>query len=305
MDLDHLRYVAKLAKCLHFSKAAAELSITQPSLSQRIQQVENELGLKLFKRKTRSVSLTAAGEEFVLYAEKVLASYEQLQAAMRKQLSTNQGALRIGTLLNMSRLDIGNQVLAFQQEHPYIHLTISEIVGSFELIRLLEAETFDVVFFTPSPELRLDERFEVCPIIEGRVVAVVPNGHHLANNPFIAMQELAKENLLFPIKAHSLFGMVMAACRKSGFDPKIVAQSSQAETGIEMAAKGVGIALLSSQFVYASARKGVTVIPIEPIIPRNITLAYSSQSANLSAVKVFRDFILQNAGLYPPPSTPR
>lgn len=292
MELDHLRYVVRLAKCLHFSKAASELGITQPSLSQRILQIENSLGVKLFERKTRSVCLTTAGEEFVIYAEKVLSSYDQLQEAMRKQSATNKGSLRIGTLLNMSHLALNAQVMAFQKEHPHIQLIISEIVGSFELVQKLEAESFDVVFFTPSPELKLTNKFETLTIQKGRVVAVLPNGHRLADKTVIELHELSEENLLFPARSHSLFSMVIAACRGSGFEPRIVAQSSRVDTAIELAAKGMGIALFSSQFVEVSDQKGVTVVPVEPVIPRNITLAFSRQTANLSAVKVFCDFIV-------------
>ena len=71
MELHHLRYVVKLAKCLHFSKAAAELNITQPSLSQQILLIERELGVRLFERKSRSVELTAAGEEFIVLYESI------------------------------------------------------------------------------------------------------------------------------------------------------------------------------------------------------------------------------------------
>ena len=296
MEIHHLHYVVKLAKCLHFSKAATELSITQPSLSQRVLQIEQELGVKLFERKTRSVALTGAGEEFVLYAEKTLAAWEQLQEAMRQQSSTKKGTLRIGTLLNMARLDLSKQVIAFKNEHPHIQVTIDEIVGSLELIRQLEAEAYDVVFFTPSPEMKLAKRIETWPVIAGRVIAALPMDHPLAGNNSVAISELADEKLLFPARAHSLYGMLLTACRHHGFEPKIIAQFSQVDTAMEMAAKGMGIALLSSQFANASPHHNAVVLPLEPLIPRNITLAYSTQAANFSAIKVFRDFILQASG---------
>ena len=72
MELHQLRYMVKLAKHLHFSKAALELGITQPTLSQQIERLETELGCKLFARRTRSVELTLAGEAFLLHAVRVL-----------------------------------------------------------------------------------------------------------------------------------------------------------------------------------------------------------------------------------------
>lgn len=293
MELHHLRYVTKLAKCLHFSRAAAELNITQPSLSQQILLIERELGFRLFERKTRSVELTAAGEEFVVYADKVLLEWDRLQEAMRQQSATKKVSLRIGTLLNMARLDLNMQVLAFQKAHPDIQITIGEMVGSYELLKNLETSAFDVVFCIPSPEMRLDEKIEFIPVIAGHVVAVVAKEHRLSGKTEITLKELAEENLLFPAKVHSLYGLVLAACRTSGFEPKIVGQSSQVETGVEMASKGLGITLASSQFAIASKCANVAMIPVCPKIPRNITLAYANNTSNISAVTLFRDFILR------------
>ncbi len=295
VELHHLRYVVKLAKCLHFSKAAAELSITQPSLSQQVLLIERELGVRLFERKTRSVELTAAGENFVVYADRVLVEWERLQEAMRKQSATKKGKLRVGTLLNMARMDLNTQVLAFSKVHPFIRISIGEMVGSYELIKQLEEDTFDVVFCIPLPEMHLDEGIEVVPVLAGCVVAVVSNEHPLAGKTRIGLKELADESLLFPAKVHSLYKLVLSACRSSGFEPKIVGHFSQAETGVEMAAKGLGITLMSSPFAAISNCANVAVIPVEPKLPRNITLAYSRNTANLSAVKAFRDFILRSA----------
>ena len=292
MELHHLCYVVKLAKFLHFSKAAAELNITQPSLSQQILLIERELGVRLFERKTRSVELTAAGEEFVVYAGKVLVEWERLQETMRQHSATKKETLRIGTLLNMARLDLNMHVLAFQKAHPDIQITIGEMVGSPELLKHLETKTFDVVFCIPSPEMHPNDSIEVIPILSGHVVAVVAKDHSLSEKKKISLKELANENLLFPAKVHSLFGVVLAACRNSGFEPKIIGQSSQVETSVEMTSKGLGVTLVSSLFAAASKCTEVSVIPVEPIIPRNISLAYSIHSTN-SAVSHFRDHILR------------
>lgn len=292
--MHHLRYVLKLAKCLHFSKAASELSITQPTLSQQIMLLEQELGVKLFERKTRSVSLTKAGEEFVSNADRVIIEFDRLQEAMRKQSETKKGSLRVGTLLNMARLDVNAQAWTFQREHPEIQVTISEMLGSYELLKQLESDVFDVVFCIPSYDMRFDANIKFCSILPGRVVAAVPEEHRLAARRVLMLRELAGENLIFPVKAHSLYSTLLAACRSSGFEPQIVALNSKSDTGVDLSRKGIGIALLSSTFVDESMRAGVSILDVEPEIPRHISLAYSIQNANLSAVELFRDFIRQN-----------
>ena len=84
MEIHQLQYVLKVASHLHFSNAANDLGITQPSLSQQIDKLEKELGCKLFDRKTRSVELTPAGEEFIIYADHVLTELHRLSEAMQK-----------------------------------------------------------------------------------------------------------------------------------------------------------------------------------------------------------------------------
>lgn len=292
MEMHHLQYVTKLAKSLHFSKAAMDLNITQPSLSQQIIKIENELGIKLFERKTRSVELTAAGAEFIVYANKILADWKHLHEAMLKHSDKKKETLRIGILLNMAKLDITTKILNFQKEYPHIHVTFDEIVGSLELIKQLEKNYIDVVFYLPSSEIDLDEKVNHWPVLHGRVAAIVQKGHHLAANSKLLLQELENERLIFPIRAHSLYKSLLEACRNSGFEPMIVASQSRAETAIDMVNKGLGIALLSSLFVEASMCKSVVAIPVEPIIHRNIEMAYLQTASNLPAIRLFRDFIL-------------
>lgn len=295
MELHHLRYVLKLAEQLHFSRAAADLNITQPSLSQCILQIEQECGVRLFERKTRSVRLTPAGEEFASHAEKVLAELALLQDSMRKHSTPQSENLQIGTLLNMARLTINTCLVFFHRAHPQIRLTIHELLGSLELLRQLEAGTFDAVFVILAPDAKLPTTIENCPVLRGRVVAVLPTAHRFACRTSVALADLAEESLIFPAKSHSLFAILAEACRSNGFEPKIAAHISQAETGVEMAAKGIGVTLASSQFVDSIACRDVVALPVEPAISRTISLAYSRQSAKLAAIETFRDFVLQGS----------
>ena len=293
MELHHLRYIVILAQQLHFSHAAKELNITQPSLSQCVLQAEQELGVRLFERKTRSVELTEAGREFERHAARVLAEWDALHEGMRRQASVKQAPLRVGTLLNMAKLSLNNRVLSFQQLHPNIAVSIHEVLGSIELIQQLEKNVFDAVFFIPAPDLKAAPGIELQPVLQGRVVAIVPRTHRFVQNASIHIAELAGEKLIFPAKSHSMYEIVMSACRNNGFQPQIVALVSTVNTGIEMSAQGIGISLVSSQFVGDCCGDAVAVIPVEPPIVRTIFMAYKTRPENSLALHVFRDFILQ------------
>jgi DNA-binding transcriptional LysR family regulator len=287
VELHHLRYVLKLAERLHFSQAAADLRITQPSLSQQIILLEKELGVRLFERKTRSVELTTAGEEFVAYAATVMKNWHRLEEAMRQRAKTNSGYLRIGTLVNMSTLDLSRHLQAFQNQYANISLNIVELIGSGELLRLLEADGIDLAFAIPTPETKIAPRFAAALLIPGRVVSALPAGHPLAARPAVTLQELAGEKLIFPARAHSLYTQLLGAFRQAGLEPRIVGTNSQVKTGIDMAATGFGVTLLTSFFAAAVLRPDVVLIPVEPAIPRDMVMAYGQKIAGTFALNTF------------------
>ena len=133
MELHQLRYAVKVAKHLNFSKAAAELYLSQPNLSHQIAKLETELGVSLYERKTRFVRLTAAGEIFIAHAEKVLSELDALHQAMQGCGDLSSGDLTIG-LLSAGGQRIISHLPAFQKKYPGIHIRIVEVAGSPELI---------------------------------------------------------------------------------------------------------------------------------------------------------------------------
>lgn len=290
MELHHLKYVLRLAQRLHFSQAADDLRITQPSLSQQIILLEKELGVKLFERKTRSVELTPAGEDFVAHAETVIKDWQRLEEAMRQHAKEKSGYLRVGTLVNMAILNLTHHLQSFQSQYANIRLNIVELTGSGEILRLLEADGVDLAFAIPTPETKIAPRFSSTLLVPGHVVAALPADHPLAARKALALQELAGEKLIFPARAHSLYSQLLDAFRQAGLDPKIVGNNSQVRTGIDMAANGFGVTLLTSYFAAAALRPGVVIIPVEPAIPRDIVMVYG-KTADTFALNAFIHFL--------------
>ena len=102
MELNQIRYTVNVAECKSFSKAAAKLSVSQPTLTQQIGKLEAELGVLLFNRTTRTISLTEAGMDFVTYATHVLEDYDVLKETMKKYADINDGRLNIGIMPDAS-----------------------------------------------------------------------------------------------------------------------------------------------------------------------------------------------------------
>ncbi|MEG2119502.1 MAG: LysR family transcriptional regulator, partial [Pseudoflavonifractor sp.] len=120
MDLVQLRYAVKVAETENFSRAAEQCFVTQPTLSQRIHQLEQELGVPLFERSTRRVSLTDAGRLFVAKAQIILADADRLAEEMEGERRRIKGSLSIGVLTTLSHLNIPQYLSSFQQQYPNI-----------------------------------------------------------------------------------------------------------------------------------------------------------------------------------------
>lgn len=122
MELSTMRSVVKLAETANYSRAAEQLFITQPALSQQIHSLEEELGLKLFERTTRRVSLTRPGEEFVRRARQILREVERLSQSMDICRREMLGSLSIGLLGTLSHLNIPQYINSFQTVYPNIQI---------------------------------------------------------------------------------------------------------------------------------------------------------------------------------------
>ena len=295
MELHQLQYVLKLAAHLHFSNAANDLGITQPSLSQQIDKLEKELGSKLFDRRTRSVELTPAGEEFLVHANNVLVQLDRLSEAMQKFSSTKaKKNIRIGTFeTNIGQHKTVNLFQQFQAAYPDVNASIAEKSGSTELIKLLKSGSIDAAFMVPSPELYTDSTFTCHPLIPGTVHVIFRKDHPLATQKTALLSDLATENCVVMSSTYSIYGVVMAACRTNGFNLKIVSRCNHIETMVDMVAQGFGISFLSSQFAKMISHPDIAIRPLDPAIERNLSFVYLTDKPRSAALIAFRDFVLK------------
>lgn len=291
-ELHQLRYVVQIAKHLNFSRAADDLCVTQPTLSHQILKLEEELGVSLFERRTRSVKPTVAGQRFIDQAEKVLADLECLRQSMQEYSSCVSGDIRIGVLPVAGSPNLTSFIPAFRKNYPGIRIRIIEAAGSHELMKLLLAGSIDVACLIPQPEQSYKVPIRFYPLISGRVVLVTAENHRFANRQHISLFEAADEMFILPPVTHSIYDVALSACRASGFEPKIACECGQLTTLLNLVAKGVGISFASSQLVEASLPAGICVIPFEPVIERTICLA-ALAVRHQPIISTFCDFMLK------------
>ncbi len=145
MELRHLRYFIAVADELSFSRAAERLRIAQPPLSQQIQALETELGVKLFDRKKRPLQLTLAGQAFVEEARTMLAQLEQAVSKTQRIHQGNLGHLTVSFSSSLANGMLPDILRSFRQHYPEIELILREENSAFQLQRLREYKT-DAIF---------------------------------------------------------------------------------------------------------------------------------------------------------------
>src|SRR5829696_8813016 len=176
MELRQLRTFVAVAEELHFHRAAQRLYIAQPSVSQQIKALESELGVKLFERDRRSVSLTAAGTVLLNEARELLARADHAVALVRAAGEGARGRLRLSLTRSLTGGIAGAIVNAYRERYPEVDLELA--VGNTMMhVQQLHAGNIDAGFVRPPLE---DPLLEELPLGRDPLVCVLPKGHRLA-----------------------------------------------------------------------------------------------------------------------------
>jgi len=259
MELRHLRYFAAVADELHFGRAALRLRVAQPALSQQIQQLEKEVGVRLLDRTTRRVALTGPGRAFLAEAKRTLADADAAVHAARRAADGEIGRLRVGYVDLAMWGALPAMLRAYAARHPGVDLTLTELHREPQREALLRGE-LDVGFLTIGAG---DEVFEAELVEADPLVVALPRNHPAARRERVPIGALAHEPwVLFPRELRTRFlDLVLATCASAGYVPRAVQEASQLHTLTALVSAGVGVSLVPS-VVARAARKGVAFRPL-------------------------------------------
>lgn len=243
MELRHVRYFVAVAEEKSFTRAAEKLMIAQSPLSQQIKKLEHELGVELFVRTTRSVQLTHAGSVFYERARLLLARSDEAMADAKKAAEGQLGRLSLGFTGTATYELLPALVRAFQERNPDVQLELhSEMLTPAQAEALLEGR-IDVGVLRPPVKA---EGLVVEVVREEPLVVLMPTQHPLAGARSISLAELAGETFIsYPSNPpSSVYGVVVDACRRAGFVPKVRQELAETASMVAMVAAGMGIALV-------------------------------------------------------------
>lgn len=240
MDIRHLEYFVEVARQKSFTKAAALLHVTQPTISKTIRLLEDELDVILFTRSSRNVVVTDAGHAVLRQAEKILRSVNDLSHELHDVKSLKKGSLRIGLPPITSSTIVPRLVGEFHLAYPMISIRLLE-VGSKTVIQEVENGNLDIGVICSAPP---EGQFGVIPLIKDPLQVVLSPTHPLADRSAIRFMDLRNEYFVLYPQDFSLHDKIIDRCNRAGFSPNIICESSQRTVMLELAAAGLGIAFL-------------------------------------------------------------
>ncbi len=289
MELRHLRYFIAVADELSFSRAAERLQIAQPPLSQQIQALESELGVKLFDRKKRPLQITLAGQAFLEEARSTLANLEQAIQKTQRIHQGELGHLTVGFTSSIANSLLPNILQAFRQQYPEINLILREENSSYQIQRLRDQQ-IDIVFVYQTPDLVEANDLEMLLLSEQTLVAVLPQHHPLAARPIISLRDLADQEFVMPLNpvVSGLSEQIYYLCAQAGFVPRVTQEAIFMVTILGLVAGEMGISILPSS-VQNLRREGVIYRPIQEKITANPLVVVWRQEHSSKILQQFID----------------
>lgn len=291
MNLDHLRYFVKLSELRHYTRAAEQLCISQPSLSHAISQLESELGVPLFEKSGRNTVLTRYGEEFLECAQRSLgildAGMESLQRSAK-----GEGVVRLGFLRTLGVDFIPKLTSDFIAADPNsgVEFSFHSDLSSGLIDGLLQHK-FDLVFCS-EPEKSLG--LTATPVTSQKLVMIVPNGHPLADRGSIGLAETLEYPAVWFAKGSGLRKVVDGMYEQVGGKPISVVETEEDEVIAGLVAAGFGIAVVPDMDMLH--KLDISVLEItSPPYHRDFFMVWDDSVFMSPAAQRFRSFVLGRA----------
>jgi DNA-binding transcriptional LysR family regulator len=285
MELRQLEYFQMVSRLNNITRAAEQLHVAQPSITIAIKKLEDELGVLLFDRSQKQLTLTVEGRIFLQRVESILRDLQDAVLEMHDYQQIHKGTIKIG-IPPMIVSYLFPQIFSnFQTLYPQITLSIIE-EGSLSIRKLLETGAIDlgIMIVSPSPPL-----LETMPMTKGEILVCLPLSHPLGNLSTVPFDRLRDQSFILLKEDAYHRQVVLAECRKHQFTPHIILSSSQIQTICGLVEKGVGISFLLD--VIARKNDKIISVPLADPLTIDIGLAWKKDKYLSKASQAFIKFI--------------
>lgn len=293
MTSQQIEYILVLAEELNFSKAAHRLFITQPSLSQFVRNLENDLHTLLFDRSSAPIRITPSGEAFVRAARKMKAIEEELSNQIADLTNLQSGVLKIGTSPFRASCLLPKSIAAFHKYYPGVSLHVIEnqtsqlenatLEGTLDLYlgtgpfdeTLFHAEALaeEQLYLAVPADNPINQMLEEYQIL---VKDIKSDNVNLHKTPSVDLSFFQKEHFIFQQQGQKLYSQAKELCSSAGFDPNIILYSERLETAFSWALEGIGLTFLPDFLIrFGNYEKHPVYYKLNhPIATRHLCIVY-------------------------------
>ncbi len=256
MQIHQLKYFCAVARTGSFTRAAQQEHIAQPSLSQQVRKLEDELGSRLFDRLGRTVRLTQLGEAFLPRAEAILRQLADAKTEIQEMAGTERGKLVIGSIPTIAPYFLPSCLASFARSFPHIQVNVVEEVTS-ELLTRLQNGVIDLALVAlpvPATHCQCEELFRE------RLYLVVPRDHRLASKKTVRLQHIENDPFLLLKDGHCFRDSTLSMCSRAKLQPNVMFESGQFATILAMVAAGTGVSIVPEMAI--ERREGCSFVPL-------------------------------------------
>lgn len=286
MNLNQLNAFCILSKTLHYSRAAEELQIAQPSLSRMIAQLEQELGTSLFERQGRNIILTKQGEVFLNYIKRGLTEIDQGVAAVKELMDPGHGTVDFAFIYALSPTHVPQMVQKFlsQPDNKKIHFRFYQ-GNSMDIIRKIKEGSCDVGFCSYVEDEPL---IELRPIAKQEYVLMVSRHHPLSHKDSVTLEEAAVYDFILPLDKTSYVEQLF---KKAGIIPRASSRVEEDHAAAALVSINLGIAIIPKNKILE--QYNVKLIPFGPRpLYRKFYMAVSKEHNFTPAANKFYRFLV-------------
>nr|WP_202887515.1 LysR family transcriptional regulator [Cohnella zeiphila] len=271
---------------LHFTRASETLGITQPTLSYQIKLLEDELGVPLFNRIGKKISMTAAGEILDKHCHTIFSSLEGARREIREWQHSERGTLAVAALIGEINELVSRTLGEFYKSHPKLQFSLR---GSEDVTGPLLLEDLDFgVTILPSE----DERFEQIPLYEEQFFLVASRDHPLAGQESVDFEEIRRQTVVMFPKTHRCRQMIDSVCSLKGFRLRPQIETTTIESLLLLVGSGAGVSILSKTLLELYDTENLKIIPLSnPSLRREIGVVYLKDKYIGNAAREFIELL--------------
>lgn len=282
MEVHQLRYVVAIARTGSFSRAAGDCHVSQPSLSQQVRKLEEELGERLFERDRRRTRLTSSGERFVTRAARILDELAEAEREARETHDVTRGQVSVGVLPTIAPYLLPAVISDFTASFPGVQILIHE--DTTATLSSLVA-SYEVDLAIASLPLR-DPAFAIAPLFTEELLLAMPPGHPLTRKRTLTPADLESSTFVLMKEGHCLGDQALQFCHQSGVQPRVISRSAQIETICRLVHAGLGISLVPRMAAVASSQRQPVFRSLRAPRPERTVIAFWNRRRPLSRAAV-------------------